>query len=181
MNLGEHIIENLTFEFKALKRMADRSLEQLQDELFFHSLGIESNSPAIIVQHISGNLRSRFTDFLTTDGEKPDRNRDAEFEESNLSREEIMKNWELSWQILFDALSSLSSEKLVHEVTIRGEKCTTLQALMRQITHYGGHCGQIVYIVKLMLGQHWETLTIPRGKSKTWQPMHNAEQKYFKK
>lgn len=181
MNFKKDIIEIFTFEFQALKRSAERAMTQVSDEDFFRILSYESNSLAIIVQHINGNLHSRFTDFLTSDGEKPNRNRDAEFEESGLSREDLMKKWEINWQILFDVLCSLSGEDLQKSVTIRGESFSVFQALMRQLSHYGNHCGQIIYAAKLLAGDNWRTLTIPRGQSKTWKPLQNTEQSYFRK
>lgn len=181
MNPGTHILETVAFEFHALQRMAERALAQVSDEGFFHSPGAESNSLAIIVQHINGNLRSRFSDFLTTDGEKPDRNRDSEFESSGLSRAEILQKWEQYWQILFDTLASLTPDDLLKTVTIRGENFTVFHALARQLTHYGNHCGQIVYVAKLLAGDNWRTLSVPRGQSQTWKPAANAEQSYFRR
>ncbi|GAB1430809.1 DUF1572 family protein [Ignavibacteria bacterium] len=181
MSIELHIIKTLMFEFHALKRSAELALAQVSDEDFFRNLNAESNSLAIIVQHISGNLHSRFTDFLTSDGEKPDRDRDAEFEMSGLPREDIMKKWERNWQILFDVLDSLPGEDLQRNVTIRGESFGAFQAFARQLSHYGNHCGQIIYAAKLLAGENWRTLTIPRGQSKSWKPAENTEQSYFRR
>lgn len=181
MELEKHVVETLAYEFRLLKRLAEYALVQISDEDFFRSPSAESNSPEIIVQHMSGNLRSRFTDFLTSDGEKPNRERDAEFEASGLPRKGIMERWDMAWQILFDALDSLSAGDLCRSVTIRGESFSVLQALARQLTHYGNHCGQIVYVAKLFAGDDWRTLTIPRGQSKSWRPADNAEQSYFRR
>lgn len=152
--------------FRGYKRMADAALAQLTDANFFHALDPESNSAALIVKHLSGNLRSRWTDFLTTDGEKPDRNRDDEFiQEQSLTRHELLRRWDEGFQILFNTIESLTAEDLFRTVTIRGESLTVLQAMNRSLMHTVYHVGQIVYLAKHLRGGEWETLSIPRGKS----------------
>ena len=134
--------------------------------LFFTLLDAESNSVAIIVKHMVGNMRSRFTDFLTTDGEKPDRNRDQEFiVPANASRAEIMATWEKYWQLVLDTVKSLGSQDLGREVLIRSEPHTVLQAIQRQVAHYALHTGQIIFLAKHLKGSEWKTLSVPRGQS----------------
>jgi hypothetical protein len=152
--------------FSTYRKLAEGALAQLQDGEFFHAPGPESNSAAVLVQHVAGNLRSRFTDFLTSDGEKPDRHRDREFDmPPSTSRADLMKAWDAGWKILFDTLDALTPVDVLRSVTIRGEPHTVLQALSRQQAHYAQHVGQIVYVAKLIRGGDWKTLSIPRGKS----------------
>jgi hypothetical protein len=146
--------------------MAEAAMSQLRDEDFFVTLDPESNSVAILVKHLSGNMRSRFTDFLTSDGEKPDRFRDHEFEVTRATtRADIMKWWEEGWACVFAVLDALKPEDVMHSVTIRAEPHTVLQAINRQIAHYAAHIGQIVFLAKHLRSHEWKTLTIPRGKS----------------
>jgi hypothetical protein len=152
--------------FTTYRKLAEGALAQLQDGEFFHSPGAESNSAAVLVRHLAGNMRSRFTDFLTSDGEKPDRHRDGEFEmPPSSSRVDLMRAWELGWKIVFDALDALGPADVLRGVTIRGEPHSVLQAISRQQAHYAQHVGQIVYVAKLIRGGDWKTLSIPRGKS----------------
>jgi uncharacterized damage-inducible protein DinB len=148
------------------KRLADGAMLQLSDDQFFAAPDPESNSVAVIVKHMAGNMRSRFTDFLTSDGEKPDRNRDQEFVASGTSRSEIVAAWEKYWQLLFDTLTTLRPEDLAREVTIRGEPHSVVQAIARQVAHYSHHVGQIVFLAKHLQGPNWQTLSIPKGQSK---------------
>ena len=149
------------------KRLAERAMVQLKDEDFFVTLDPESNSIAILVKHLAGNMRSRFTDFLTTDGEKPDRNRDQEFEiTAATNRADVMRWWEEGWARVFAAVEALKPEDVMRTVTIRGEPHTVLQATNRQIAHYAQHTGQIVFLAKHFRSSEWKTLSIPRGKSK---------------
>ena len=137
-----------------------------RDEDFFVTLDPESNSVAILVKHLAGNMRSRFTDFLTSDGEKPDRFRDREFEVTGATtRTEVMKWWEEGWACVLGAIDALKPEDVMHTVTIRSEPHTVLQAINRQIAHYAAHIGQIVFLAKHLRSSEWKTLTIPRGKS----------------
>lgn len=151
------------------RRMGENAMEQLRDEEFFVTLDPESNSVAILVKHLAGNMRSRFTDFLTSDGEKPDRFRDREFElTSGTTRADVMKWWEEGWVCVFSAIDSLKPEDVMHTVTICGEPHTVLQAINRQIAHYAQHIGQIVFLAKHLRSSEWKTLSIPRGKSEEY-------------
>jgi hypothetical protein len=152
--------------FRGYKRMADAALAQLNDQEFFHLPDAESNNVALIVKHMAGNLRSRWTDFLTTDGEKPDRDRDQEFVlAEGDTRQELMRYWEHSWEITLNALQSLKPEDVSRTVYIRREPHTVLQAISRSTAHMAYHVGQIVYQGKHMRAAEWKTLSIPRGKS----------------
>jgi len=151
--------------FEQLQSLGLKTLEQLNDEQIHWSPDAESNSIAIIVQHLYGNMLSRFTDFLTTDGEKPDRHRDSEFIEQKLSLDELKKRWNAGWDCVFAAIRPLTNDDLDKEVFIRGESHTVMEAILRQISHYAYHVGQIVYIGKHLKGEEWKTLSIPRGKS----------------
>ncbi|HEY6064924.1 MAG TPA: DUF1572 family protein [Thermoanaerobaculia bacterium] len=166
-DFGRHYLEDAIAEFRKYKAFGDKAIAQVSDADFFRQIDRESNSVALIVKHISGNLRSRWTDFLTTDGEKPDRNRDAEFERAgDDSRESLVARWEAGWRTLFAALEPLGPGDLERKVTIRGEAHTVVQAINRQLTHYASHVGQIVFLAKHLAGDRWRTLSIPRGKSK---------------
>jgi hypothetical protein len=147
------------------KRLADRAMAQASDETLFATLDGESNSIAIIVKHLAGNMRSRWTDFLTSDGEKPDRDRDSEFEAPPKSREEVLAMWESGWQLTFDALAPLTDVDLSRTVYIRAEAHSVMQTIHRQVAHYSYHIGQIVYLAKHFAGPDWNALTIPRRKS----------------
>ena len=147
------------------KRLAERAMEQTPEAALFATLDAESNSIAIIVKHMCGNMRSRWTDFLTTDGEKPDRNRDTEFEAAVKTRADLMTQWEVGWKCVFDALTPLSESDLSRRVIIRTEAHSVMQAINRQLAHYAYHTGQIVYLAKHFTGANWKALTIPRGKS----------------
>jgi len=147
------------------KRLADRAMAQATDEALFTAIDGESNSIAIIVKHLAGNMRSRWTDFLTSDGEKPNRDRDSEFEAPPKTRDEVLELWESGWQITFDALAPLTDADLSRTVTIRGEAHSVMQTIHRQVAHYSYHVGQIVYLAKHFAGQDWNALTIPRRKS----------------
>ena len=150
---------------KYYKRLAERAMEQAPDEALVTLLDNESNSIATIVKHMAGNMRSRFTDFLTSDGEKPDRNRDSEFETPPKSRAEIMALWEAGWKYVFDALEPLADSDMNRTVKIRNEAHSVLQAVNRQVAHYSYHVGQIVYLAKHFSGSRWTAVTVPRGKS----------------
>ena len=155
--------------FRYYKRLAERAIEQCPEEGLFSALDPESNSIAIIVKHMAGNMRSRWTDFLTTDGEKPDRNRDTEFEEPPSSRAELIAMWERGWKSLFDALEPLTDADLTRIVTIRTEPHSVMQAINRQIAHYSYHVGQIVFLAKHFTAKAaggWTSLTVPRNKSR---------------
>ena len=161
-----HYLNEVHRQMRGHKRLAEGAMAQLKDEELFVTLDPESNSIAIIVKHMAGNMRSRFTDFLTTDGEKPDRYRDQEFELSPATtRGDLTKWWEQGWARVFEAIESLKPEDLMLRVTIRGEPHTVLQAVNRQIAHYAYHTGQIVFLAKHIRSGKWKTLSIPRGKS----------------
>jgi hypothetical protein len=151
--------------FRYYKKLAERAMEQATDEQLFEVLDGEANSIAIIVKHMYGNMRSRWMDFLTSDGEKPDRNRDSEFEDPPATREALMNLWEQGWNYLFTALEPLSDPDMDRTITIRGEAHSVMQAINRQMGHYSYHCGQIVFLAKHFQHADWKSLTIPRGKS----------------
>jgi hypothetical protein len=146
------------------KNMAERAIAQLPDDRLFATLDPEMNSIALIVKNMTGNMRSRWTDFLTTDGEKPDRDRDSEFVEPPATREALLENWETGWKIVFSALEQLSDSDLGRTVTIRGEPHSVMQAINRQVAHYASHIGQIVFLAKHLSGENWKTLSIPKKK-----------------
>ncbi len=147
------------------KRLAEGAFAQVRDEEFFRQLDSEANSIAVIIKHMAGNMRSRFTDFLASDGEKPTRHRDQEFELGPATRAEVMKWWEEGWNTVFRALDSLQPADILRTVTIRGEPHTVLQAINRQVAHYAYHVGQIVFLAKHLRGTEWKSLSIPRGSS----------------
>jgi hypothetical protein len=151
--------------FRYYKKLGDRAMAQCPDAGLFTELDAESNSIAIIVKHMSGNMRSRWTDFLTSDGEKPDRRRDTEFEEPPKMRAELTGLWERGWKYLFDALEPLSDADLTRTITIRTEPHSVIQAINRQVAHYSYHVGQIVYLARHFAGDKWQSLTIPKKKS----------------
>jgi hypothetical protein len=164
--LGQHYLENALKNFRDLKRLADRALTQLGDDEFFFRTSDEANSVALIVKHVAGNLRARWRDFLTTDGEKPDRRRDSEFEvEGADTHASLNAAWERGWQILFDEVGALTPEDLMRRVNIRGEAHTVVEAVNRQLTHYGQHVGQIIFLAKQIKAKDWQTLSIARGQS----------------
>ena len=147
------------------KKLAERAMEQVADEQLFTTLDAEANSIAVIVKHMTGNMRSRWTDFLTADGEKPIRNRDSEFVDPPPTREAMMKEWEDGWACVFAALEPLTEEDLARTVTIRGEAHSVMQAINRQLAHYPHHIGQIVLLAKHFACDHWKSVSIPRNRS----------------
>jgi hypothetical protein len=152
--------------FRQTKSLADKALAQIDDAAFFRALDPESNSPALLVKHMAGNLRSRWTDFLTTDGEKPDRNRDAEFLVEGVdTRASLMARWEAGWTTLFAAIDGLAPADIDRTVVIRNEPHTVFDAVERQKTHYAYHVGQIVFVAKHLAGAKWTSLSVPRGGS----------------
>ncbi len=151
--------------FRQYKRLADRAIEQMTDEQLYTAIDPESNSIAIIMKHIAGNMRSRWTDFLSSDGEKPNRNRDTEFEAAPATRAELLAMWEEGWRLVFAALEPLSDSDLTRKVLIRTEPHSVMQAINRQVAHYAMHIGQIVFLAKHLAGANWKTLSIPRGRS----------------
>jgi len=168
-DLASHYFEEIKRQFRGHKRMGEAAMAQLEDMDFFVALDPESNSVAALVKHIAGNARSRFTDFLTSDGEKPDRFRDQEFEVSaKTTREEVLSWWEQAWSHVFSAVDSLQPEDAQRTVTIRHEPHTVMQALNRALAHYAQHIGQIVFLAKHLRSSQWQTLSIPRGKSEAY-------------
>jgi hypothetical protein len=165
--LEQHFLDDTLLQLRKLKTQADRAIAQVSGDDFFRPLGRDENGIALIMKHVAGNMRSRWTDFLTSDGEKPDRNRDTEFElAENDTRERIMALWEDGWRRVFAAIEPLGPGDLMKTVKIRGESHTVLEAIQRQVTHYAAHVGQIVLLAKHYAGAKWETLSIPRGKSR---------------
>jgi hypothetical protein len=170
-------LKDCLLQLQKLKSQADRAIAQVKDEHLFSKLDPEANSIAIIIKHLVGNMRSRWTDFLTSDGEKPDRDRDAEFESrAEDTRKRILASWEDGWSRTFAAIEGLKPEDLARTVTIRGEPHSVLEAINRQMTHYAAHIGQIVLLAKHYAGSDWRTLSIPRGKSKTFDVSKSGEQ-----
>ena len=156
-------LDDVRVQFRKMKKLAEDALVQVSDDELLVTLDPESNSLAVIVKHMAGNLRSRFTDFLTSDGEKPDRNRDGEFEiPGRPSREAVMADWESGWAVLFEALDALGEDDVLLEVTIRGEAHSVIQALNRQMTHHSYHVGQIVFLAKHLRSAAWRNLSMPR-------------------
>jgi hypothetical protein len=165
-DIATHYLDETRRQMRGYKRMGDGAIAQLRDEEFLVALDPEGNSVAVLVKHLAGNMRSRFTDFLTSDGEKPNRFRDQEFElGSSTTRADVMKWWEDGWASVFSAIDSLSPEDVMRTVSIRGEPHTVLQAINRQVAHYAYHVGQILFLAKHFRSSEWKSLSIPRGKS----------------
>ena len=153
-------------EFRHLKRLADQAMAQVSDEDFLAPHGVADNSMAAIVKHMAGNMHSRWRDFLTSDGEKPDRKRDREFVlAAEDTRQLLISRWESGWELLFNALAPLGDDDFQRAVTIRGEPHTVLQAINRQLTHYAYHVGQIVYVARHFAADRWKSLSVPKGRS----------------
>lgn len=165
-DLAAHYLDEIRRQMRGTKHGAEGAINQLEDEELFTTLDPEANSIAMLIKHMAGNMRSRFTDFLTTDGEKPDRFRDREFQiHAGTTRAEVMRWWEEGWTQVFSALDSLKPEDVMKTVTIRDEPHTVMQALNRQSAHYALHTGQIILLAKHLRSGEWKTLSIPRGKS----------------
>ena len=166
--IGAAYLEEAFRSLRGHKRLAEGAFAQIDDDQFFTILDPEANSVAIIVKHMAGNMRSRFTDFLTSDGEKPWRNRDQEFiMPSSTTRQELMQAWEVNWKLVFDTVKSLKPEDLQRGVSIRGEPLTVLQALHRATHHYAHHVGQIVFLAKHLKSTGWKSLSVPRARTTT--------------
>jgi len=168
MTIGEEFLDQSRKVFRAQKELADKSIVQLSDAELFWQPDTESNSIAITMKHLAGNMVSRWTDFLTTDGEKTDRNRDSEFEIYEQDAKRLKAYWEHGYSVFFESLDSLTEDDLFKTVFIRREPHSVIQAIQRQIAHYGYHIGQIVYVAKQIKGSDWKTLSIPRGKSEEY-------------
>ena len=171
------ILETSIAELHKVKRLADKAIEQLDDTQLWTRIDPESNSVAVIMRHMAGNMRSRWIDFLKSDGEKPDRQRDQEFEDVTISRGELLAEWEHGWQCVFDALGSITDENLEDTVYIRQEPHTIFKALVRQLAHYAGHSYQILALGKHLKGREWKSLSIPRGQSEQFNQRMLAEQR----
>jgi hypothetical protein len=164
--LEQHYLEECAAQLRKLKGQAEKAIAQVGDEQLFATLDPESNSIATIMKHVAGNQLSRWTDFLTTDGEKPNRHRDAEFEaDEHETRDDILARWNAGWDCFARAIAALTPQDLEKTVTVRGEPHTVVQAINRQMAHYASHVGQMVLLAKHYAGSHWQTLSIPRAKS----------------
>jgi hypothetical protein len=165
-SLGQHFLDDALQTFRGHKKLAERAFAQLSDEDFFRTIDTESNSIAVNIKHMAGNMLSRWTGFLITDGEKPDRNRDMEFVMlPETTRADMLAYWEKGWQCVFNAVEPLTADDLMRTVTIRGQVHTVVQAINRQISHYAYHVGQIVYLAKHFKSNDWQTLSVPKNKS----------------
>jgi hypothetical protein len=163
---GQHYLEDALQTFRDYKRLAERAFAQIDDEDFFKTIDEESNSIAVNIKHMAGNMVSRWTDFLTTDGEKPERNRDIEFVIlPGTSRDDMLASWEQGWQCVFDAIEPLQADDLMRTVRVRGQDHTVIQAINRQLAHYAYHVGQIVFLAKHFRSSEWESLSVPRNRS----------------
>src|SRR6188474_725284 len=165
MSTNAAILPVVLDEFQKIKKLADKAIEQLSDEQLHATIDPDANSVAVLMRHMAGNMRSRWINFLTSDGEKPDRMRDREFEDPGQSRAELIAEWEHGWQCVFDALTPLGDADLQRTVMIRGEAHTVYKAISRQLAHYAGHAYQILLLAKHLQGASWKTLSIPRGQS----------------
>jgi hypothetical protein len=164
-----HYLQSIVAKFREQKKLAERAFAQLDDEQFFRALDPESNSVAVILQHLSGNMLSRWTNFLNSDGEKPDRNRDAEFVVSEgTTRARILERWEQGWRCLFQAVEALQPDDLNRQVYIRWQALSVVEALNRQLAHYAYHTGQIVFLAKHLKTGKWRSLSIPRDQSEAY-------------
>ncbi|MFE5318963.1 DUF1572 family protein [Paenibacillus sp. NPDC056579] len=169
-SVAAYFLQDTIQTFRSMKKLADRAMEQLEASQFRAAPDPESNSMEIIIKHMHGNMLSRWADFLTSDGEKPTRDRDGEFESGALDREQLLQLWEEGWSALFAALEDLGPDDVLRTVTIRGEAHTVLQAIQRQVSHYGYHVGQMVYLAKHLRSAHWQTLSIAKGQSRGFKP-----------
>lgn len=176
-NIAAPYLDEAFRSLRGSKRLAEGAMAQLSDEQFFAMPSEESNSIAVIVKHVAGNMRSRFTHFLTTDGEKSDRNRDQEFIADSDTRAELMRGWEQNWQLVFDTVKSLTADDLTRTVTIRAEPHSVLQAINRAAMHYAYHVGQIAFLAKHWKGSDWQTLSVPKGQSEQFNAKMMAEMK----
>jgi hypothetical protein len=165
-SIAQHYLQDALESFRAYKKLADKAVAQVTEQEFFATIDEESNSIAVIMKHIAGNMLSRWTDFLTTDGEKPDRNRDMEFViEPQTTKEELFQYWEKGWRSVFSALEPLQPQDFEKKVLIRNQAHTIVQAINRQMTHYAYHIGQIVFLAKHFRSSEWQSLSIPKNRS----------------
>ena len=161
-------LEDAYRAMRGYRRLGEGALEQVSDQELFQQLDPESNSIAMLMQHLAGNMRSRWTDFLTSDGDKSDRHRDLEFEARRATREELMREWKAGWELTLSTIQALKPEDVLREVAIRGERRSVLWAIQRQVTHYAYHVGQLVFLAKHFRGKGWKSLSIPKGQSEDW-------------
>jgi hypothetical protein len=175
--MNSPLMETCIGELRKVKRLADKSIEQLDDAQLWMRIDPDANSVAVIMRHVAGNMRSRWTDFRTSDGEKPDRHRDQEFEDVSIGRAELLAEWEDGWQRVFAALEAVTDAELAEIVYIREEPHTIFKATVRQVVHYAGHAYQILLLAKHLKGPDWKTLSIPRGKSDEFNQRMLAEQR----
>jgi len=165
-SMGQHYLEDALYTFRYYKKLAEGAFAQISDDDFFRTLDDESNSIAVNMKHMAGNMLSRWTDFLTTDGEKAERDRDMEFVmRPETTKEDMLAYWENGWERVFDAIRPLTPDDLMRTVTIRGQDHTVVQAINRQIAHYAYHVGQIVYVAKHFCSSEWQSLSVPKNKS----------------
>lgn len=174
MNTATEFLKGCVARMQAVKAQGDGVLAQVNDEQLFHLTDTEANSIAIIVRHLHGNMLSRWTDFLTSDGDKPNRQRDREFEQPSRDRAGVQRLWDAGWTCTLDALRALQPGDVLREVRIRGEPLTVMDAIMRQLAHYSYHVGQMVTLAREQLGPRWKTLSIARGQSKAYKPQVRA-------
>ncbi len=175
MSIGVDYLRVVRERFEVLKGQGEKTFAQLREEDFHWILNGASNSIAVLIQHISGNMVSRWTNFLTTDGEKPDRNRDGEFETKRMSKAQLLVCWEEGWRVFLDTLESLNEQDLEKIVHIRGQAHSVIDAIERQMAHYAAHIGQILFIGKQIKGEQWENLSIPKGKSDAYTNAMNGK------
>ena len=166
--MQDRVLDLARTEFRSIRRLAERAIAQVDDAGLHATLDAEGNSIAMLMRHMAGNMRSRWTDFLTSDGEKPDRFRDREFEPTMLSREALMTEWDAGWALVFAALDPLTDDDLFRTVTIRTEPLTVCQAIFRQVSHYSGHTYQILLLARHFTGSEWQTLSVPKGQSEQY-------------
>ena len=175
--MNSPILETSVDELRKVKQLAERAVAQLADDQLWTRIDPEANSVAVVMRHMAGNMRSRWTDFLTSDGEKPDRHRDQEFEDVPITRAELLAEWEDGWQRVFAALESITDGQLGDTVYIREEPHTIFKAVVRQLAHYAGHAYQILLLAKHLKGGDWKSLSIPRGESEQFNQRMLAQQR----
>jgi hypothetical protein len=173
-------LESVKKQMLYYKTIAEKAMEQLEDEQLFFSANEDTNSIAVIIKHMAGNMLSRWTDFLTTDGEKEWRNRDAEFETDSETKEELMQLWKKGWDCFFNAINALQPEQLSQIIYIRNEGQTAMDAINRQLAHYPYHIGQIVFYAKMLKTTEWNSLSIPKNKSNDYNADKFSKEKTLK-
>jgi hypothetical protein len=180
MDINQIYLNNIKKQFLYYKTLGEKAMDQIEDDQLFVSITDDSNSIATIIKHIWGNMLSRWTDFLTSDGEKPTRNRDAEFENDMTTKDELLLKWNEAWSCLFDALDSIQPDQLSQIIYIRNEGHTVIEAINRQLAHYPYHIGQIIYAAKLLKKSNWDSLSIPKNSSKQYNNEKFSKDKVIK-